>query len=165
VDNIFELYHEGQISKEAFKEQHTPIYNAQTQVELSMMELQGQIDALRMQSLDNVQVLSDAQNLHKQWHTFTKEEKKTIIELITTSVTVGKTDIVIALSYIPTLANQNSGAHKTIDCSIQNPTASKNVTTMQRTLRVASFLKITLQHKSQRATFDCRLYWPLTTDH
>ena len=130
-----------------------------------MMELQGQIDALRMQSLDNVQVLSDAQNLHKQWHTFTKEEKKTIIELITTSVTVGKTDIVIALSYIPTLANQNSGAHKTIDCSIQNPTASKNVTTMQRTLRVASFLKITLQHKSQRATFDCRLYWPLTTDH
>lgn len=137
VANILDLYHDGQLSKDAFREHHAPVHEKQVQVEQSMMELQGEIDALRMQSLDNVQVLSDAQNLHKQWHTFTKEEKKTIIELITTSVTVGKTDIVIALSYIPTLANQNSEALKSIDCSINNPSASKNVTTMQRTLRVA----------------------------
>ena len=135
VDNIFELYHEGQISKEAFKEQHTPIYNAQTQVEQSMMELQGQIDALRMQSLDNVQVLSDAQNLHKQWHTFTKEEKKTIIETITSSIVAGAQDIAINLSYIPTLSNKPGNS---VNFSIQNPSAPENDATMQRTLRGSS---------------------------
>ncbi|MBL7827818.1 MAG: hypothetical protein JNJ57_14400 [Saprospiraceae bacterium] len=125
VDNIFELYHEGQISKEAFKEQHTPIYNAQCQVEVSMTELQGQIDALRMQSLDNVQVLSDAQNLHKQWYSFTQEEKKAIIEAITSSIVAGRQDIIINLSYIPTISPDTS--------------ASENDATMQRTPVPADF--------------------------
>lgn len=135
VDNIFELYHEGQISKEAFKEQHTPIYNAQCQVEVSMTELQGQIDALRMQSLDNVQVLSDAQNLHKQWYNFTPEEKKTIIEAITSSIVAGREDIAINLSYIPTLANESSNS---INFSSDNPSTSENNANMQRTLRGSS---------------------------
>jgi site-specific DNA recombinase len=66
VSNILDLYHDGKLSKDAFEEHHSPVYQNQIQVEQSMMELQGQIDALRMQSLDNVQVLSDAQNLHKR---------------------------------------------------------------------------------------------------
>ena len=75
----------------------------QNQVEQSIMEIQGQIDALRMQSLDNSQILYDARNLHSQWNAFTQEEKKSIIELITESIIIGKEDIAINLSYIPTL--------------------------------------------------------------
>ncbi|MEZ4927892.1 MAG: recombinase family protein [Saprospiraceae bacterium] len=159
VDNLFELYHEGQISKEAFKEQHTPIYTAQTQVEQSMNELQGQIDALGMQSIDNVQVLSDAQNLHKMWHTFTKEEKKAIIEAITLSIVVGKEDIAINLMYIPSIAagsdHSNANALEGGPDALRAPGPPEsgevpdqeatffsgiplNITTMQRTLRDSS---------------------------
>ncbi|MCF8247561.1 MAG: recombinase family protein [Saprospiraceae bacterium] len=126
---IMELYHDGQLSKESFSEYHTPVYEMQTQVEQSMMDLQGQIDALRMQSLDNVQVLSDAQNLHKQWKSFSLLEKKSIIEAITKSIVIGKEDIEINLSYIPTLLPESGQ-------KINTPYSSEiNDTTMQHTHR------------------------------
>lgn len=46
-----------------------------------MMILQGEIDALRIQSLGNSQVIHDAQNLHRMWKRFTKDEKKGIIDV------------------------------------------------------------------------------------
>lgn len=129
ASGILELYHEGQLSKESFSEYHTPVYEMQMQVEQSMMELQGQIDGMRMQSLDNVQILSDAQNLHTQWKNFTLLEKKSIIEAITKSIVIGKEDIEINLSYIPTLLPE-SGQKTT------NPNSLElNDTTMQHTHR------------------------------
>ena len=114
VINILDLYHEGELSKKGFREYHTPVYEKKTQVEQSILELQGEIDLLKMQSLGNDQILHDAQNLHKQWNTFTKEEKKAIIETITDSIIIGKEDIVINLSYIPTLGPNTP---KTANCS------------------------------------------------
>lgn len=106
VSDVMDLYHKGGMTIEAFKDHHTPLYEKQKQVELSMMELQGEIDSLKMQSLDNTQVLHDARNLQTQWNTFTPEEKKNIIETITKSIIVGKEDIEINLSYIPTLLRE-----------------------------------------------------------
>ena len=106
VANVLELYNDGELSKEAFREHHSPLYEKQKQVELSIMELQGEIDALKMHSLDNSQVLYDAQNLHKQWNSFSKEDKKSIIQTITTSIIIGKEDIEINLSYLPTLIQE-----------------------------------------------------------
>jgi site-specific DNA recombinase len=113
VAGILELYHEGELSKGAFREHYAPVYEKQKQIEQSMMILQGEIDALRMQSLGNSQVIHDAQNLHRMWKRFTKEEKKGIIEAITESIIVGKEDIEINLSYIPTLIQESN---KTADC-------------------------------------------------
>lgn len=48
------MYNEGELTKEAFGEHHIPQYENQKQVEQFMMELQGDIDALRMQSLDSI---------------------------------------------------------------------------------------------------------------
>ena len=111
IANVFELYHEGRLSKDAFSEQHAPLDQVQEQIEQSIAELQSQVDSLKMQSLDNSQVLHDAQNLHKQWHTFTDAEKKSIIETITKSIVVGEEDIAINLLYIPTLMPGNGFAH------------------------------------------------------
>ena len=127
VADILELYHEGELSKEAFREHHGPMYEKQIQIEQSIMELQGEIDALKMQSLDNSQVLHDAQNLHKQWHTFTLEEKKSIIETITTSIVIGKEDIEINLSYIPTLIHEKEKPVKAIQCSARGHSVSKTL--------------------------------------
>lgn len=122
VANILDLYHEGELSKETFREHHNPVHEKQKQVEESIMELQGQIDALKMQSLDNSQILYDARNLHKHWHNFTQEEKKTIIETITSSIIVGEEDIDINLSYLPTLVNETPSpkSPKTVNCSTKD---------------------------------------------
>jgi len=117
IANVLDLYHDGEFSRETFREHHAPLDEKQKQIEQSIMELQGQVDALKMRSLDNSQVLHDARNLHKQWSTFTQEEKKSIIETITASIIVGKEDIEINLSYIPTLAPQNNKA--AVACSVK----------------------------------------------
>jgi site-specific DNA recombinase len=101
--NILELYNEGELTKRAFREHHGPVYEKQKQIEQSMLELQSEIDALRMQSLDNSQVLYEAQNLQKRWTSFTKEDKRSIIETVTKSIKVGKEDIEINLAYLPTI--------------------------------------------------------------
>lgn len=101
ITNIIELYHEGELTKQTFRANYAPLEEKQNQIEQSIMELQGQIDALRMQSLDNCQIVYDARNLHSQWNIFSQEEKKSIIELITESIIIGKEDIAINLSYIP----------------------------------------------------------------
>ncbi len=105
--NVLELYNEGELSKEAFKEHHSPMYEKQKQVEQSMLEIQGEIDALKMQSLDNNQVLYEAMNLQERWKSFSKQDKRSIIETVTKSIKVGKEDIEINLAYIPTILENN----------------------------------------------------------
>jgi hypothetical protein len=104
IANIIDLYHEGELSKQAFHEHHSPLYDEQNQIEQSILDLSTEIDASKMQSLDNRQILHDAQYLSKQWKSFNVKEKKSIVEAITKSIVVGKEDIEINLAYIPTLA-------------------------------------------------------------
>lgn len=110
VSNILELYHEGELSKEAFREHYEPVYQNQNQIEDSIMAIQGEIDALKLESLNNSQILYDARNLHNHWSNFTLEEKKDIIDLITKSIIIGKEDIEINLTYIPTLEKKTEDA-------------------------------------------------------
>lgn len=128
LSDILELYHEGELSKEAFREYHTPMYENQTKIEQSMMELQGEMDALKMQSLDNRQVLHEAQNLHSHWKRFNHKEKRSIIETITSSIIVGKEDIEINLSYLPTLVKEKAApSSKSISCKNESYSSSKTV--------------------------------------
>lgn len=129
VTGILDLYHEGELSKESFREHHAPVYEQQKLIEQAILDLQGEVDALRMQSLDNSQILHDAQNLHRQWTTFTSDEKKGIIEAITTSIVVGKEDIAINLAYLPTLV---SHGNKRANCAVKSAYLTLNDATMQR---------------------------------
>lgn len=121
---MFDLYHEGQIPKETFSDYHTPIYNRQKQIEVSLMELQGQIDALKMQCLDNSHILQEAKSLHNQWHLFTPTDKQKIIETITSSIIVGAEDIEINLGYLP-LRVEIQNSHQ--GYKVNDPYISKTV--------------------------------------
>lgn len=105
VARLLDLYQGGDLPKETFREHFAPLEEKERQVEQSILSLTSQIDALKMQSLGGSQVLYDARNLHRQWGSFTLAEKRRIIETITTSVIVGKEDIEINLSYIPSLVS------------------------------------------------------------
>ncbi len=120
VFNLLDLYHEGNMSKQAFEEYHTPLYEELKQRESSLLSLQGEIDEMKMQSLSNEQVIHDARDLHSQWKTFSQEDKKSIIEAITKSVVVGTDTITMNLLYIPTF-KKNAEPHSSslIDTTMQ----------------------------------------------
>jgi len=102
LTNLMDLYHEGDLPKRSLKELYNEAYTNLKKIEKSILKIQTDIDIFKTHSIGNEQILHDAQNLHKQWHTFSKEEKKSIIELITDKITIGKEDIEITLSYLPT---------------------------------------------------------------
>jgi hypothetical protein len=54
-------------------------------------------------------VLHEAKDLYSQWPTLSFEEKRGVVEIITDSITVGKEDISIKLSYMPAPPSQNGG--------------------------------------------------------
>ena len=108
IQETFDLYHDGQIKKESFKDYHAPLEEELNQKEKELIETQGFVDAHQVQSISNEQVLTEAKDLHGYWSTFNKEQKKIIIETITESIIVGDKDIAINLSYIPTLTKNNT---------------------------------------------------------
>jgi site-specific DNA recombinase len=112
---LLDLYNEGEITKEAFKEHHNPLFEKLKQIEHSMLDLQAEIDATKVLSLENSQVLFEARNLNQQWDTFNQEEKKNIIAAITTSIIVGKEDILINLAYMPILSEEKEKKSKKED--------------------------------------------------
>ncbi|MES3017450.1 MAG: recombinase family protein [Bacteroidota bacterium] len=101
---------DGDLTKEAFLKEHRPFEERYVQLEKQLPILEAEVDFLRIQSLSADTVLDDAKNLADHWEMLPFEEKRTIVEVITESVTVGKSDIHIALSYLPTAhPSLNSG--------------------------------------------------------
>jgi site-specific DNA recombinase len=105
IDKTFDLYYENKLSKEAFDSRHQPLYQEQQQKMTEIAEVQSSIDSLSVHSLSSDQVLYDAKNLYSHWDTFTKEDKKNIIETVVKNITIGKEDIEIELAYLPLLSS------------------------------------------------------------
>jgi len=78
-------------------------------VQISIVE--GEILALKQNEESSKYLFTEAQNLYERWNTFTKEEKRDIIESITDSIVVDKEDITINLKYlVPTsFINKSNG--------------------------------------------------------
>ena len=103
IQKLLDLYYEGKVKKEDFDSYHDPLVLELNQRQASYNEAQAKVDVLNMDSLNNDYVLQEAKDLYSQWSVFTPEEKKTIIGAITKSITIGKEEIDIQLSAIPTL--------------------------------------------------------------
>ena len=90
-DDVFNLYHEKMIDKNAFKEKHQPIYELRQAKNEAKKDLQLEIDVLHQANLAENQALLDARVLYSKWNAFSKETKKSIVENITISIIVHDT--------------------------------------------------------------------------
>ncbi len=88
-----------QITNERFKEFYDPIDERLLQLEKQLPELEAQIDFLKIQLLSSDTVLREAKDLYDRWLELPFEEKRSIIEMITEEIVIGKEDINIRLSY------------------------------------------------------------------
>jgi len=92
----------GEWNKETFVEHFKPLEERTMQIDNQLPELEAEIDFLKMQHRSSDAVFSEAQNLYARWDILEYEDKRTIVEIITDVISVGKQDVHIKLSYLPT---------------------------------------------------------------
>lgn len=91
----------GELTKEAFLKHHQPLEEQVEQLTQQIPKLQAEIDVLKVHSLSSDQIVEGAKDLYNRWPLLDYDQKRTVIEVITESITVGKEDIRIKLSYLP----------------------------------------------------------------
>jgi site-specific DNA recombinase len=109
MDNFINMRMNNELSKEVFAEKYKPMEERLLQISNQLPELQAEIDFLKIQHRSSDVVLKDATDLYSCWDTLEFDDKRTIIETITDKISVGKEDIHIKLSYLPT-KNANTRA-------------------------------------------------------
>ena len=107
MSELLTLRLDGEISKETFTEQHGPMERQVQQLDEQLPELEAEIAVRTMQLLSSDAILSEVQHLHYNWPDMTFDQKRGIVETITTSIVVGKEEITINLAYAPTIASSN----------------------------------------------------------
>jgi uncharacterized small protein (DUF1192 family) len=110
MKKVYRAYVEDQLAVEAFGREYRPLEARVAALEDEIPRVQAEVDFLRIQLQSSDQVLSNARDLHAQWPHLSMAEKQQIVEDITESVTIGKDEVAIELSYLPVPAKKNSKA-------------------------------------------------------
>jgi site-specific DNA recombinase len=77
-------------------------------MDAQLPQLEAEIDVRTIQLMSTDRVLTEAKALSTQWADMVFEQKRGIIETITTGIEIDKADITITLAYAPPIL-QNGG--------------------------------------------------------
>jgi len=102
MDKLTDMRMNNEVTKDWFADKFKPLEQRLFQITDQLPDLQAEIDFLKIQHRSSDVVLSDATDLYVHWNALDYDAKRTIIETITDKITVGKEDIHIKLSYLPT---------------------------------------------------------------
>ena len=120
IDQFIDMRMNNELSKELFADKYKPLEERLLQINNQLPELQADIDFLKIHLRSSDIVLNEANDLYIQWQTLSFDDKRTIVETITDKITVGKEDIHIKMSYLPT--KQTHAAYPSQPFTIsQNP--------------------------------------------
>jgi len=101
MDKIYRAYTNNEISMDSFGKRYRPLEERLKQIDNQLPEIQGEIDFLKIQYLSSDQIFNEAKDLYSRWPQLTSEEKRKIIENITENIKIGKEDVTINLTYLP----------------------------------------------------------------
>lgn len=105
IDGLVTMRAVGELTKSVFTEQYQPLEERYLQLSEQVPELQAAVDIITIQHQSSGVVLQDAKDLYSKWDVLSYEDKRHIVELITDTIIVGKEDIHMKLSYLPTKTN------------------------------------------------------------
>jgi site-specific DNA recombinase len=113
LDKLIDLNLNNELPTEGFKHHYNPLFEQLQQIQDQIPQTEGEILALRQNEESSKYLFSEAQNLYSKWQTFSRDEKRNIIESITDSIIVDTEDIVINLKYLmpPSPLNPSDGQH------------------------------------------------------
>jgi len=126
ADEMVNMRIGGEWNKETFVAHFRPIEERMMQIDNQLPELHADVDFLKMQHINGDTVLSDAKDLYNRWNDFTFEDKRHIVEDITKEIIVGREDIRIRLSHLPTNQARTAEPHPNTK-SNQNPVKGQPV--------------------------------------
>jgi site-specific DNA recombinase len=101
MDVVFRLYARDKISADGFASRNRPLEERLNQIDDQLPYLQGELDYLKIQYLSRDQILTEARDIYSRWPELQRNEKRSIIEHTLDRIIIGKDDIDIELSYIP----------------------------------------------------------------
>lgn len=90
-----------EISKDDFAAFYQPVSKQLREIESSLPELQAELDFLKIQSLSTEVVIEEGKDLYARWTSLSFEERRHIVEVITSKIEVSEDAIDIAFSYLP----------------------------------------------------------------
>ena len=97
MDRLYDLYMDESITKTGFKERYSPLEERKHQLTDELPRLQAQIDIYKIQHASHAEIVSEAQELYRNWSTLPFEDKRSIIEAIVDRITIGVASVDIDL--------------------------------------------------------------------
>jgi site-specific DNA recombinase len=101
MELVYKLYIGGEISSKGFGERNRPMEERLDQLENRIIELQGEIDFLKIQYLSSDEVFHEARDLYSRWNKLNRQEKFSIVQTITENIIISTDEILINLKYLP----------------------------------------------------------------
>ena len=100
-DRLYQLYLADKITKDDFGRRHKPLSERRTQLESELPRLQAELDVLRIASFSSSEALAEAKDLSGRWEHMSNDEKRQIVEMITSRIVVKQGEVEIDLLYSP----------------------------------------------------------------
>jgi site-specific DNA recombinase len=95
------LYLDGQITSQGFGQFYKPAEERLNQLLAELPKLEAEVAHLKVTDVSVEEVTSEAKKLYTQWPKLPLETKRGILESIVEKITVGKDEIDLTLSYLP----------------------------------------------------------------
>ena len=95
------LYVEGNITSQGFGQFYKPAEERLNQLLAELPKLEAEVAHLKVTDLSVEEVTTEAERLYTQWPKLPLENKRNIIEAIVEKITIGKDEIDLTLSYLP----------------------------------------------------------------
>jgi site-specific DNA recombinase len=111
MEQLVNMRIDGELDKEVFAELYKPIETQALQMNEQLPEMESEIMFRNQQQLSTDAALAEAKSLYDQWSDMSFDQKRGIVETITSQIVIGKEDINIRLSCKPTFS-RNEGLHR-----------------------------------------------------
>jgi chromosome segregation ATPase len=96
-----QLYLDGQIPLASFGGFHKPLEERLRQLQDEQPRLEAELAHLKVTDLSAEEVLGEARKLYSRWSTLPLADRRSVVQSIVEKITVGKDEIEISLSYLP----------------------------------------------------------------
>lgn len=122
MEKLLRLRMEDEIDKASFAAEYKPREARLAALDEQLPKLEADIDFRRIQALSADTVLSEAKALYDHWPEMSFEQKRAIVETITSRIEIGTEDIHIELAYSPTLSRKSGKEQRNFKGSLKQST-------------------------------------------
>jgi site-specific DNA recombinase len=96
-----QLYLDGTVTSQGFGQFYKPAEERLNQLLAKLPTLEAELDHMKMNSLSAEEVVAEAETLYARWPQMPVDEKRKIVQSVIEKVTIGKDEIDLTFSYLP----------------------------------------------------------------